>query len=205
MQNNIIIGNKSLILNAFTFLTEAAKILSAELQQLIANNNIRLTDHTVFVRKNITGASSNFDIIDATTEKIDGVSSIKGTRLTKNQAVVFSEIALGYAEADPNKEGGANYGPSSIAALRNANLVITQNTREVLNLPVADLLRPVGTSLSNAEKYYQLGGFAFLVDDEEMKWQLQFPSGESMPAPATDKQHYLEVFIKGFKTIKNIA
>ncbi|GAA4274968.1 hypothetical protein U6A24_12650 [Aquimarina gracilis] len=197
--------NLSLITLAWTFLKSVSAILSSELQGLIEQQRVRLTDHTIFVRKNITGASSNFDVIDATTEKIDGVSSIKGTRLTKNQAVVFSQIALGYAEADPNKEGGATYGSTNIAALRNATFVITQNNREVVSIPVADLLRPSGTSLSSSEKYYKLGGLAFLVDDEEMEWQLKFPAGESMPAPAAGKAHYLEVFIKGFKTIKNIG
>jgi len=200
MQNNL-----STISVASEFLEDISPILGAELQQLIAAQRVRLTDHTVFVRKNITGASSNFDVIDATTEKIDGVSSIKGTRLTKNQAVIFSEIALGYAEGDPNQEGGVTYRDSNIAALRNAMFVITQNNREVLSIPVADLLRPAGTSLNASDKYYKLGGLGFLVDDEEMDWQLKFPAGVAMPAPATGKQHYLEVFIKGFKTIKNIA
>jgi len=197
--------NLSLITMAWSFLQDVKAILSSELQQLLDQSRVRLTDHTIFVRKNITGASSNFDVIDATTEKIDGVSSIKGTRLTKNQAVVFSQISLGYATADPNKEGGGAYGSTDIAALRNATFVITQNNREVVSIPVADLLRPRGASLSSSEKYYKLGGFAYLVDDEEMEWQLKFPSGEAMPAPADGKAHYLEVFIKGFKTIKNIA
>ncbi|WP_271770443.1 hypothetical protein [Aquimarina algiphila] len=200
MQNNL-----ALINMAWAFVTSVAGILSSELQQLISSNRVRLTDHTVFVRKNITGASSNFDVIDATTEKIDGVSSIKGTRLTKNQAVIFSQIALGYAQDDPNMEGAAEYGNTHIGALRNALFVITQNNREVVSLPVADLLRPKGTGLNSSEQYYKLGGLAYLVDDEEMDWQIKFPAGVAMPAPAAGKEHYLEVFLKGFKTIKNVA
>ncbi|WP_281990519.1 hypothetical protein [Aquimarina aggregata] len=199
MQNNL-----SLILMAWNFLKNASVGFSTDLQGLINSGNVRLNDHTIFVRKNITGASSNFDVIDATTEKIDGVSSIKGTRLTKNQAVVFSQISLGYAEGDANQEGNVPYGNTRIAALRNALFVITQNGREVLSVPVADLLRPSGASMNASDKYYELGGFSFIVDDEDMEWQLKFPAGVSMPAPSTDKEHYLEVFLKGFKTIKNI-
>ncbi|WP_282080877.1 hypothetical protein [Aquimarina algiphila] len=201
MQNNL-----ALINMAWAFVTSVAGILSSELQQLISSNRVRLTDHTVFVRKNITGASSNFDVIDATTEKIDGVSSIKGTRLTKNQAVIFSQIAIGYAEAAPNSEGSAQYGNTDIGALRNALFVITQNNREVLSLPVADLLRPTGNGLNSSDQYYKLGGLAYLVDDEEMDWQIKFPAGVAMPAPVTaGNAHYFEVFLKGFKTIKNVA
>ncbi|WP_271765944.1 hypothetical protein [Aquimarina algiphila] len=198
-------NNKSSLLTAWSFITSIAAILSSELQQLLGNGRVRLTDHTVFVRKNITGGSSNFDVIDATTEKIDGVSSIKGTRLTKNQAVVFSEIALGYGLDDPNKEGAVKYGNTDIPALRNATFVIIQNNREVISLPVADLLRPTGNGLNASDKYYDLGALAYLVDDEEMEWQIKFPAGVAMPAPATGKAHYLEVFLKGFKTIKNVA
>ncbi len=192
------------ILTSWNFLNDVSPTLSSELQQLVQNQSVRLIDHTIVVRKNITGASSTFPVINATTKSIEGISTIDGAQLTKNQAVVFDQIALGYGLGDENQEGAVKYRNTDIAALRNASFVIKQNNREVLNLPVADLLRPTGNGLNASDQYYSLKGYAFLVDDEEMEWDIKFPAGVAMPAPTTGKFHYLEVFIKGAKTIKNI-
>ncbi|SHJ45270.1 hypothetical protein [Aquimarina spongiae] len=197
--------NLPLVVAAFGFLKDVSKILSSELYSLIQGERVRLVDHTGYVRKNITGASSNFDIIDSETEAIKGVSTIKGQRLRKNEAHIITQLAVGYGSIDnAGNEGAAQYGHTNIAALRNANLVISQNNREVLNLPLADLIRPNGDDMNSSDQYYKLSAFAYLVDDEDFEMQVIFPNGVAMPAVVGSANHYLEVMWKGFKTIKNL-
>lgn len=199
--------NRGKLLAALGFLIAVSSAFSNELASHIRPGNgndikVRLTRHTVFVRKDVTGAAGTYDIIDENTKKVNGVSSISETKLPKNQAVVFDKIAIGFAEgsADGGQEGALDYGKDkSPAALRNANLVIIQNGREVLDLPVADMVK--GDSSNNpGDLYHDLEGFNYLVDDQPMTWQLKFPDGTSIAAGATGEKKYLEVRIQGFKT-----
>ena len=106
-------------------------------------------------------------LIDESTKKIPGVSSISDRKLPKNQAVIFDKIAVGFAEGDAEGlEGGLDYTSTKApAVLRNASIVITQNGREVIDLPVADMVKV--TSPAGAADYYRdLEGFNYLVDDQ---------------------------------------
>lgn len=201
--------NRTKILTAIAFLISVSGAFSSELANLIKPQfgnsarepQVRLTRHTVFVRKNVTGSAGGYQIIDENTKKIDGVSSLADTKLPKNQAVLFDKIAVGFAEGDAaGKEGALDYGATVVpAVLRNAQLVITQNGREVLDIPVADIVK--GEQSANSEDYYHdLEGYNYLVDDQPMSWMLKFPNGETFAASAAGKHNYLEIRLQGFKT-----
>lgn len=196
--------NRSILLSALGFLTAVSAAFSSELNSLINPINgviqARLTRHTVFVRKNASGASSAWNIIDENTKKIAGVSSISEQKLPKNQAVIFDKIAIGFAEgAAVGKEGALDYSLAAVpAVLRNATLRITQNGREVLDLPVSEMVK--GQSSNKAvDLYHDLEGFHYLVDDQPMEWILSFPNGETF-TPAATKFNYIELRMQGFKT-----
>lgn len=190
---------------AAAFLTYHKDVLSNELRNWIANKQVKLIDHTAIVRKNITGASSIYDLIDDETAKVDGVSTIKGKSLNKNEAIVFDKISLAYGtDAETGKEGAVKYGHTDIAALNNANFVLTQNGRVVVDLPVSNLIKPAGNGFKEDDKFTELSSLAYLVDDQPMDWRLRFPAGTPLPA-ITDTQQYLEVKIKGLKTLRNIS
>ena len=200
--------NRAKILAALSFLFTVSKSFSSELASLIkpadgSETKVRMTRHTVFVRKKATNASSTWRILTENTKKIAGVSSIQETKLPKNQAVVFDKIAIGYAtSATDNAEGAVDYSSTKApAALRNAVLTIAQNGREVLELPVADMVKV--TSPTKMEDYYHdLEGFNYLVDDQPMEWTLTFPDGQSLAPSAAGNQEYIEVRLQGFKTIR---
>jgi len=191
------------ISTAFTFFVSIATMFSSELSSLIEGKNVRLNRHTVFVRKNVTNAGGAVRIIDENTKKVDGISSLSETKLPKNHAVVFDKIAVGFKE-DPNdnNEAGVDYVASKAPAIaRNASIVITQNGREVLDLPLADLVKGVSPG-SPEDFYHDLEGFFYLVDDQPMEWTLRLPNGKSL-APETAAQFvYMEVRLQGFKTIR---
>lgn len=196
--------NREKILAAFGFLVAVATAFSSELASLIRSADgdpkVRLTRHTVYVRKNATNASSTWRIIDENTKKVDGVSTIGENRLPKNQVVVFDKIAVGFAEGDAaGKEGALAYNQEAPSSLRNANLVITQNGREVVDLPVADLIAGETTHTSG-DAYHDLEGFNYLVDDQAMEWNFRFPNGETLAPSAAGKVAYVEVRLQGFKT-----
>jgi len=192
--------NREKVLAAITFLLAVGSMMSNELSGLISTDNVRLTRHTVFVRKDVTNAGGAIRIIDENTKKIDGVSSLSETKLPKNQTVIFDKIAIGFAEGDAvGKAGALDYTSAKAPAiLRNANIVITQNGREVLDLPLADLTK-VTSPTSQDDYYHDLEGFNFLVDDQPMEWVLRFPNGEVF-APAAGKFNYIEVRLQGFKS-----
>lgn len=201
------LANRSKVITALNFVVAAAAAFSQELHGLIRPANggeigINLRRHTAYVRKNATNASSRWSLIDENTKKIDGVSSISDVKLPKNEAVVFDKIALGYAtNAAEGKEGALDYTATKApAALRNADLVIMQNGREVLNVPVADIVK--GQSPTNSEDYYHdLESLCYLVDDQPMEWTLRFPSGQGLTQESTE-QHYVELRLQGFKTVR---
>lgn len=200
--------NRSKILSALAFVVAVSNSFSSELANLIRPNmgtgdiQARLTPHTVFVRKNATNASSSWRIIDENTKKVDGVSSISETKLPKNHAVVFDRIAIGFAEGDAaGLEGSVDYSATVPAVLRNANLVIIQNGREVVDLPVADLIKGQSTN-NSSDNYHDLEGFSYLVDDQPMNWSFVFPDGKALAPSAAGKVNYIEVRLQGFKTTR---
>lgn len=193
--------NREKVLAAIAFLVAVGNNFSNELASLIDLNNVRLTRHTVLVRKNVTNVGGAIRVIDENTKKIDGVSSISETKLPKNHAVIFDKIAIGFAEGTAeDQEGALDYNSTKApAVLRNASIVITQNGREVADLPLADLVKTISPS-NPGDYYHDLEGFNFLVDDQPMEWVLRLPNGQVLAPSAAGKFNYLEVRLQGFKT-----
>lgn len=193
--------NRTKISTALAFLVAIGAMFSSELSSLIDVKNVRLSRHTVLVRKDVTNAGGAVRIIDENTKKVDGVSSISETKLPKNHAVIFDKVAIGFAEGDAaGKEGGLDYTSTKApAVLRNASIVITQNGREVVDLPLADLVKTISPG-SPEDYFHDLEGFNYLVDDQPMEWTLRLPNGEVLAPSAAGKFNYLEVRLQGFKT-----
>ena len=201
--------NRTKILAAYAFLVSAAQSFSSELASLIGSTTgttgINLKRHTVYVRKNATNASSNWHVVDENTTKIEGVSSFSKTSLPKNQGVVFDKIAVGFAEGDAEgREGALDYTSTKApAVLRNAVLQIRQNNREVIEIPMADLVKTISPG-SPEDYYHDLEGFNYLVDDQPMEWVVKFPQGETLAPSAAGKFNYLEIRLQGFKTSRKV-
>lgn len=193
--------NRTKISTALAFLVAIGAMFSSELSSLIDIKNVRLSRHTVLVRKDVTNAGGAVRIIDENTKKVDGVSSISETKLPKNHAVIFDKVAIGFAEGDAaGKEGALDYTSTKApAVLRNASIVITQNGREVVDLPLADLVKTISPG-SPEDYFHDLEGFNYLVDDQPMEWTLRLPNGEVLAPSAIGKFNYLEVRLQGFKT-----
>ena len=197
-------SNRIKYLSALAHIEATSNKLSNALGNAVSGKQIRLLKHTAYVRKNATGASSTYNFIDENTKKLDGISTMNGNSLPQNMAVVADAIAIGIAQhADANKEGAVVYTQDVPAALRNANLVIKQNGREILDLPVADLI--AGEMPTKQEDYYHdLETFILLADEEAMTWQFVFPSGVVLEPSTGAENVYVEIRIKGYKTLRNV-
>ncbi|SFB72284.1 hypothetical protein SAMN04487907_101260 [Zunongwangia mangrovi] len=197
-------SNRIKYLSALAFLGEVTDKLSAGLRQDLASQRVRLLKHTAIVRKNATNASSTYPFIDENTKKLAGISTMNGNSLPQNMAVVADAISVGFAEGDgADKEGAVIYTQDVPAALRNANFVLKQNGREILDVPVADLI--AGEMPTKQEDYFHdLETFILLADETAMSWDFVFPGGQTLAPSEAGKNVYVEVRIKGFKTLKNI-
>ena len=190
------------------FLIGIADRFSASLAKLILsvsadgamNPKITLNPVDLYIKKDITAASSKFPLLDANTKKLRGVVSFDANgRLSQNRGVVFNKIFVGYqTDAAAGKEGELVYNKAVIGALYNADLVITQDGREVLRKNVSSLIN-VGTPQAIGDNYAILENLRYLKDDEEVEIDIEFAANVAMPLAATAYQ-YIFVKISGFET-----
>lgn len=175
--------------------------LSTQLQDDIKKFKVVLDDQTMEIKKEISGGSI-IQLIDGTSERITGINSFDKDRLKQGRAFVFDKVAITYdTDAASGKAGELGYNHAIPPTLLNANLVVSQNGREVYRAPVRDL---TGGSLSptNAnDEYTQTGSLRYLLDDQEVKVELHFPPGVSLP---TDVKHYVYLRFKGLQTSKKV-
>lgn len=195
------------VLNFLIAVLLPMNVLSQSLQQelsVAANNQDRskivAKPYELFARQNVTNAGNIFTFLDNTVDKTQGICNVHNGKLPSNSAFVFNQIFVGYSTNAAEKlEGGVLYNSAAPASLRNAEFVIKQNGREVINLPVASLNnRNTGTTAE--DDFMTLGSLAYLVDDTAMEWEFRFAGGQTVTS-GTD-QCYAEVRLRGWITEK---
>lgn len=200
--------NKALFFIAFAFVTEMAALgrFSAGLNSDIQSGNVYLDDHTLMVRKNISGANGIYDIIDETTKKITGISTLNENKLSSGQGFIFDRISVTYAKgAAAAGEKNQSYGTGAVPQeLRNSFLVISQKGREIINEPIANFIKGEA-STSAADNFVELLGYKVLQDEEAITMRLVTPNGVSIDAVDAANNHFLEIRLKGAKTTRKAA
>ncbi|SDZ91046.1 hypothetical protein SAMN05443667_101256 [Flavobacterium gillisiae] len=179
------------------FLGAISGQLSTQLQSDIATAKTTLNPQVLEIKKQITGGGT-IDLIDATTNRIDGICSFDKNILQTGRAFVLDQISIGYAkDAATGKEGSLKYNIAAPAPLLNALFIINQNGREVLRMPVADL-HNIAAGQNVNDQYTQLKSLCYLVDDKSITLQLKFAPGVVMD-DTTDK-HYVYLRLNGLQT-----
>ncbi|WP_417885333.1 hypothetical protein [Zunongwangia sp.] len=195
-------SNHPKYLSALAHLQDSKNKLSNALQSAVENHEIRLLKHTAYVRKDATGASSTYPFIDENTKKLGGISTMNGNALPQNMAVVADAIAIAIGEGAAGEEGKVTYSTAIPAALRNANFVLKQNGREILDIPVSDLI-PAEMPTKQEDLFHDLEAFILLADEATMSWDFVFPNGAVLEPSVEGKKVFVEVRIKGYKTLRN--
>ncbi len=194
-------NNKMFFTIASNFILGVAMLLSQQLRADIQNNSVTLDDQTMEVKKEIAGGGT-IDLIDGTTERIDGICSFDKDRLKTGRAFLFDRVSVCYAtDAASGKEGILEYNTKAPAVLQNALFTITQDGREVLRLPMRDV-HSIHTGEKNADDYSELDTLRYLVDEREVKIQIKFPPNAAL---ADNVKHYVYVRLKGAQTTKKAS
>jgi hypothetical protein len=197
-----------LVAMGFLLQLVAVGALSASLTQLASTQRgddvsaIQLKPTTLFARKYIGGASSTYTFLDNTTEKIQGICNIDKGKLAQNEAFIFNEIAIGYKVGNADQAGAVAYDAALPAALRNAEFIIRQNGRTVYEGTCAELSNPY-TGVREEDNWTRLNSLCYISDNEDITIEIKFAPGASIAAAqSTNDYSYLEVRMRGHKTVK---
>ncbi len=184
------------------YLAEIIGNLSQELQILYSEDNLTLEPHTLLVRKDIKGASSRYQLIDSNTKKSDGISTLDGNKFDTGNAFIFDGVATAFKQGDDgNNLGELAYDAAFPNALRGAFLVITQNGRKVLDIPVADCYVK-GTPQAPYEQYIQFPRFLHVADYVNFEMMLHFPEGGGGIPVTAGKIEGFELRAQGMLTVR---
>ena len=184
---------------AQAFLAKNADRLSVQLIKDAQSQKVELVPQVFEIKKNIKGASGAINLIDATTQKVVGISSFSQNRLETGRAGVVSHISIGYkTDAATGKEGALAYTVALPAALQNATLLINQNGKEILRLPAIEVSNLTAGQRA-ADQYTELKSLLLLDDNNEIELKLEFPTGVAMP---TDAEQYIYLRMSGFQTVR---
>jgi hypothetical protein len=179
-----------------------AKDLSAETARAIAEKRIILEDEPLYVRTKINGAGGVKLLTPDLVEKV-GSTNIDRQRLPKYINFVIDSIRFGYSTApaaDNKKPVEVDY--SSLVAevptaLRHANLVISQNEKPILTLPVKSLLQQEKIRGNEGEVGYQLKYPRMLKEDVSFQITIEFPNDTQLDS---NEHHFVEVILNGTRT-----
>lgn len=168
----------------------------------IENSPSQVNDGDLYLRVDITGKGGITELLDSNTRKIDGVSSFDKTRLEDgvNQAVEKIRFAYGTSataggETAPELISYSNKYSEVPAVLANADLVLTQNGKDILSVPVqrllvaADSQKPMGEADA-----FELDAIRVLKEKTDIKISLRFPNGRSIGSTAN---HFIELHFIG--------
>lgn len=189
--------NSAFFHTVLAFLQLVGSSLSSQLQSDLTSGKASLEDQTLELKKQISGGGT-IDLIDATTNRVDGICSFDKNILQTGRAFVFDQVSIGYAkDAAVGKEGILKYNVAAPAPLLNALFIITQNGKEILRKPVSDLHNLAAGQNVN-DQYTLMKSLRFLTDDKTIQIQLKFPPNVAMDDSA-DK-HYVYIRLNGLQT-----
>lgn len=194
-------------LEGIIFKSRAANKFTADLNTAIDDKKIITTRHTLYVTKEISGASNQVKLLTPNTEKLTGICNFNGNKTERGEGFVYNGISFGYGTGNLANVGlgGIKYLKALPAGLLNAELVIRQDNNTHISIPVSDIVSE-GTPTAAGDYVLDLGLYGVLRDDSKVDFELHFPEdGSGMPAkgeaPASaDEDHVVKVKMIGAVT-----
>lgn len=190
-------------LTATKFLLSVAVLLSASLQDAITHGDFTLDPTGLYIKKNVAGASGIYKLLDSNTKQLDGICSFDSDgKMDQNRAAVWNRLRIGYGVgAAAGDEGKIDYNTAIPKELLNADLVISQEGKQVLRDNVFNLIAK-GTATKAGDDSIELPSLRLLRDDKNVEINLHFPSGVSLAAAGAGTTPYIFVSINGLVTRK---
>jgi hypothetical protein len=192
------------VLGFLSELSASTQAMSGSTREQARNGNLRIKDSEVYVRAYIGGAAANYDVLDNTVDRATGICNVNRGVLPDNQMQVIEEISiLGALGDNATSAGAVAYNEDVANAVKNADFVVMQNGREVINIPAARIINTGAVPTSVNDLCYKLKSFAYLNDGEYFTVGFRFPNGVSVPAgTGAGTFPYIEVRLGGHKTEK---
>ena len=193
-------NQKAFYLVAMNFLIAIAGGLTQQLQSDLSSGTTRLQPHVLYVKKEIKGGGKQ-QILTANTKTLPGVCSYdQGGIMETKRAFVFDKIAIDYAtNAASGLEGELEYNTKAPKELQNADVIISQNGKELLKLPFRQL-HNIETGQRGSDEYTELSTLIGFVDSQPIKIELEFPENVSLDDAV---KHYIFVRFDGLQTVVN--
>lgn len=173
--------------------------------------NIAGIDDTLYIRRQITGVGGVYRLIDASNVKTAGITNIDKNRLPEGYNFGIEAIRVGQGShatiTDPkNIINYTNVNGSVEAEFRHAEIVITQDTKELLRLPMSSLLAPAASTKGTLkDAAYPLHDNAIvLVENVPFEINIEFPAIMATSSTSTNKFH-IEVELYGKKTTRKFV
>lgn len=170
--------------------------LNPKTREDIAQGKNWARDYTLYVRRQITGRDGVYRLIEANNSKELGITNIDKDRLPEGEDIGIEAIAIrqGSHATETDPKAIANYTAvmsSFECELRNAEIVIMQDTKEILRLPVSSILSGATNTIgSNKDTAYRLGDNAFvLFANKAFQINLEFPEAVATTSASASKFH----------------
>jgi hypothetical protein len=162
-------------------LMDRAGDFSGELSSLISQGAVSVRETTDYISKEISGAGGTINLVEASTDKKEGVTTFNGNKFPQNVAKLIDAIELRVGKGNPNNLGAIKFNQAEPAQLMNAHLIIEQNGRKLLEKKVSDFIAD-GTEINAEDRFVPLSLPLILRDVEDFDIKLKFPTGSSVPS-----------------------
>lgn len=180
------------------FLTFVSGLMAQSTLTELQKSNIGLQDAAIYVRKEIK-AGNVVKLIDGTTEQIVGLTNVDGNKLDDFRNFIIEKLSFKYAtdatETDPS---ALNYLSADVPAiLRNSELVLRQENRTVISLPIMSLVAGKNASPGSIDgDRFSLAVWALIREGQKFELNIEMPNGADL---GTNK-HFVEVGLFGSET-----
>ena len=182
---------------AFLMLANISAQMSEQLRADLNSGNVLLEDETLYIRKQISGGGTQ-TLIDGTTQKVVGICNFDKDRLAQGRAFVFNRFGIMYGTSTvAGKEGDISYNATMPTALQNAQLIVKNGGKTVIDLPIKTLTN-LETSNKAADELSELLTLRHFNDVSEITIEIQFAPNVTLTSGAN--LHYVELFFTGVKT-----
>lgn len=188
---------------AKNFLGQVMNQLDQDTKAFLASGELAFEDAFFYVKKNIKGMSGINDLVLPSDSEKVGVRNFDRAQLPTLQNLILQRVIIRYAthasETDPALRAFSSKVPgTAVPALQNGHIVIEQDDKPIITIPVAQALNPADFDTVSKEGIW-LSNWRLIKAERKIAIKLHCAEGLSV---ATGAEHFIEVVLAGTKTRK---
>lgn len=138
-------------------------------------------DTTMYLTFNAKGKSNSIQLVDANTKRIEGITNFDGNKLDPGRYIVIDGVRALAETAASTTVGTANWDSAPQVALKNSELVITQN-EEIFRIPANEIFNlHRSNAVNNADDFREISHMPIIKPDAVYKIEWVFPNEGGVP------------------------